>query len=120
VERIEVTKINGKKTAILVSEDMLLSNSQDALDLLGNCGYMGADQIILHEKNITPDFFDLQTGIAGEILQKFSNYRIRVAIIGDFTKYTRKSIRDFIFESNKRGFVNFVVSDEDARKILGH
>jgi len=46
--------------------------------------YQGFDAIILHEKTITPVFFDLKTGIANEILQKFSNCRMRLAIVGDF------------------------------------
>ena len=40
--------------------------------------------------------------MAGEILQKFSNYRVRLAIVGDFTPYSSKSIKDFIYESNKK------------------
>jgi hypothetical protein len=70
--------------------------------------YQEFDKIILYEKNISPDFFDLKTGLAGEILQKFSNYRMQLAIIGDFSKYSGKSIRDFIFESNNGRQVNFL------------
>jgi hypothetical protein len=120
VERIELTDINGKKTAILISDEMIMNNAQDAVDIMANCSYMGADQIIVSEKNITPDFFDLRTGVAGEILQKFSNYHVRLAIVGDFSKYTKKSIRDFIFESNKLRQVNFVASSEEAIEILSH
>lgn len=56
--------------------------------------------------------------MAGEILQKFSNYRVRLAIVGDFSKYTRKSIKDFIYESNNGKQVNFVPSIPDALKVL--
>ncbi|WP_449401649.1 DUF4180 domain-containing protein [Chryseobacterium wanjuense] len=56
-----------------------------------------SDKVIIHEKNITPEFFDLKTKIAGDILQKFSNYRVKLAIVGDFSKYESKSIKDFIF-----------------------
>ena len=73
---------------------------------------------MLNEKNITPDFFDLKNGIAGEILQKFSTYRVRLAIVGDFSKYTSKSLNDFIFESNKGKHINFVTSTIEAIKIL--
>ena len=67
---------------------------------------------------MTADFFDLKSGIAGEILQKFSNYRIRLAIVGDFSKYTNKSLKDFIYESNKGGQINFVDSQLDAINVL--
>ena len=48
------------------------------------------------KKNITSEFFDLKQN-GGEILQKFSNYRIGLAIIGDFSKHESKSMKDFIF-----------------------
>jgi len=37
----------------------------------------------------------------GEVLQKFVNYQTKVAIYGDYTKYTSKPIKDFMYESNK-------------------
>ncbi len=67
---------------------------------------------------MTADFFDLKSGIAGEILQKFSNYLVRLAIVGDFSKYANKSLKDFIFESNKGGQINFVDSQLEAINVL--
>jgi len=64
------------------------------------------------------DFFDLKTGLAGEILQKFSNYRVKLAIVGDFEEVKSKSLRDFIRESNRGRTVNFVNSVEEAVERL--
>ncbi|RZK57403.1 MAG: DUF4180 domain-containing protein [Pedobacter sp.] len=105
---IETHHINNIKIAEVIAEDIILNSAEDGLDLLGNLYYQDFDKIIIYEKNITPDFFDLKTGIAGEILQKFSNYRVQLAIIGDFEKFESKSIKDFIFESNKSKHINFV------------
>ncbi len=112
--RIEIHQIKDMKIAEVISENTVIRNIQDGLDLLGDLYFQGFDKIIIHEKNITPDFFDLKTGIAGEILQKYSNYRVRLAVVGDFGKYQGKSIRDFIFESNKLGQINFVESCSEA------
>ena len=57
--------------------------------------------------SLHPDFFDLKTRFAGEILQKFSNYDVKLAIVGDFSKYSSKSLRDFIYESNKGKLIFF-------------
>ena len=65
------------------SEEQFINNVQDVLDLFGELYGQYYDRIILYERNITHDFFDLQTRLAGEILQKFSNYRIRLVIVGD-------------------------------------
>jgi hypothetical protein len=116
--KIETHQGNNTKIAEIVFEGLLIKDTQDGLDLLGNLYYQGFDKVVLHEKNLTPDFFDLKNGIAGEILQKYSNYSVQLAIIGDFSKYTKKSIRDFIMESNKHGHVNFVSSIFEAKEKL--
>jgi len=88
------------------------------LDLLGNLYYQDFDKIIIHEKNITPDFFDLKNKLAGDILQKFSQYRMPLAIVGDFSKFESKSLNDFIYESNNGKQVNFVSSISEALNSL--
>ena len=100
------------------SEEQFINNVQDVLDLFGELYGQYYDGIILYERNITPDFFDLQTKLAGEILQKFSNYRIRLVIVGDWSKYTSRSIEAFITESNKGKTVNFSSSPTEALKLL--
>ncbi|MEG0925155.1 DUF4180 domain-containing protein [Chryseobacterium sp.] len=106
--------ISNIKVAEIISDEVIIQSAQDGLDIMGDIYYQGIDKLIVYEKDITPDFFDLKTKIAGEILQKFSNYRIGLAIIGDFSKYESKSMKDFIFESNKARHVNFVETLEDA------
>ena len=100
------------------SEEQFINNVQDVLDLFGELYGQYYDGIILYERNITPDFFDLQTKLAGEILQKFSNYRIRLVIVGDWSKYTSRSLEAFICESNKGKTVNFSSSPTEAVKLL--
>lgn len=111
---IQSHEINNIKVAEVISDGIVIQSPQDGLDLIGNISYQGFDKVILHEENITADFFDLKTRIAGEILQKFSNYRIGLAIVGDFSKYESKSMKDFIFESNKTRHVNFVGTVDEA------
>ena len=76
--------------AEILSNQIEINNTQDALDIMANCAYQDADRIILYKENIIESFFDLKTTLAGDILQKFSNYRARLAIVGDFSKYTSK------------------------------
>lgn len=106
--------INQNKIAEIISDEIIIHSPQDGLDLLGNLYYQDFDKIILHQSNLTPDFFDLKNRLAGEILQKFSTYRIRLAIVGDFSIYTSKSLNDFIYESNKGRQVAFVGTVEEA------
>ena len=57
-------------------------------------------------------------GIAGEVVQKLVNYRRRVAVVGNFSGIDSKSLRDFIYESNRRGNMIFVASFEEAKAKL--
>ncbi|MEL1242530.1 DUF4180 domain-containing protein [Flavobacterium flavipallidum] len=102
--------LNNVKTAELISGKILLHTVEDAIDLIGNLSYLGFDKIILYEKNITPEFFNLKNKMAGEILQKFAQYQMALTIVGEFSKFDSKSLNDFIFESNKGKQINFVAN----------
>ena len=116
--KIELIHKKGVSIAKIISDKKIINTPQDALDLMAECNYSGTSKILIHEENIIGDFFDLKTGIAGEILQKFSTYRCELAIIGNFTKYTSKSLKDFITESNRIGRIIFVKDVDAALNLL--
>lgn len=113
---IKIHTIDNRKIAEIISDDIVLQTVEDAVDLIGNMSYQGFDKLIIHEENMISDFFELKNKIAGNILQKFSQYSMPLAIIGDFEKYESKSLNDFIFESNKGKQINFVTTVEDGLK----
>src|SRR5690606_29411367 len=115
---IEIHNINDKKIAEIIADEIILKTTEDGLDLLGNLNYQGFDKIIIHEKNIIPDFFDLKTKLAGDILQKFTQYQMPLTIVGDFSKYNSKSLSDFLYESNNRSLLNFVAAQSEALQAL--
>jgi Domain of unknown function (DUF4180) len=110
------TKSDGMKVAEILPGREKISDPEEILALMVEAGYNGCDKLILHRENLSDDFFDLKTGVAGEILQKFSNYRMRLAILGDFSGIKSKSLGDFIRESNNRGIITFVGSISEALK----
>jgi len=116
--KIEIHEQDGIKIAEVIADKVLISDAEEGMQILVDLYYQDFDRIILHEKNISADFFDLKSKLAGEILQKFSNYRVRLAIVGDFSKYPGQSIKDFIFESNKGRHINFLTSLADAKDKL--
>jgi len=95
-----------------------INGEQDALDLMAEASQLGASKIIIRKSNICKEFFDLKTGIAGEILQKFSNYRMQLAIVGDFTEFKSKSLTHFIYESNRTGRIYFTDTINEAIRKL--
>jgi hypothetical protein len=109
---------DNKMIAELVDDSFIIKETQDAVDLLGESVSNDCSRIIINEKNLHPDFFDLKTRLAGEILQKFSNYHVKLAIVGDFSRFTSKSLRDFIYESNKGNLIFFTDNIKNALKKL--
>ncbi len=107
--------------ATIQSDAPVITDTQSALDLMATVKYeTGCDCIAVPKSAVAEDFFVLSTGIAGEILQKFVNYHVKLAIIGDFSRYTSKPLRDFIYESNKGNHIFFVGTEEEAvAKLMG-
>ena len=119
--RIEHISENGVDIAVITGEETLITDTGSALELAMSARYeTGADRLAIDKAVIAEDFFILSTGVAGEILQKFINYRVKAAIWGDYSRYTSKPLKDFIYESNKGRDFFFVETKEEAiRKLAG-
>ncbi|MEZ5070814.1 MAG: DUF4180 domain-containing protein [Bacteroidales bacterium] len=97
------------------SDEIIIREEQDALDLMANVQYLhDSNHILVHHHQLGEEFFDLKSGLAGAVLQKFSNYRVRLTIVADLSAQNSKSLRDFVRESNRTGHIRFVSSLEEA------
>lgn len=92
-----------------------VSTSSAFLDLMMNCP---TETIVLDKEALHKDFFELRTGLAGEILQKISNYQRRLVVLGNYENIEGKSLNDFIYESNKAGKAVFIKTIQEAIKLL--
>lgn len=100
--KTEVIKRNNIDVAVVSSDELLITDVQSALDLVMTVKYeTGCTNIAVNKGAVVNEFFVLSTCLAGEILQKFINYGVRFAIYGDFSRYTSKPLKDFMYESNK-------------------
>ena len=105
--------------ALVCGEEILITDGSSAMDLLASVRYeTGCSAMVLRKEQLAEDFFRLSSGIAGEVLQKFVNYQMRLAIVGDFSHYTSKPLRDFIYESNNGKQVGFWPTVEAALEWL--
>lgn len=116
---ITIVKQNGTDIAVISGAELAITDAQSALDLAMTVKYeTGATNIVLDKSAITEDFFILSTGVAGEILQKFINYHVKAAVYGDFSHYTSKPLKDFIYESNCGKDFFFTATKEEAIQKL--
>lgn len=107
-----------KNIATVFAHGEAIRNTEDILELFGVCFDSDVNGFILFEENISLLFFNIKTGVAGEILQKFSNYGFRVVIVGDFSKYESAALSDFIRECNRGPRIALVDSHDAATKFI--
>ncbi len=115
-----------KDMAFVDGDPPLIRDTQSALDLMATIRHeTGSHRMILGKDSFVEEFFNLRSGLAGEILQKYVNYGMMLAIVGDFTLYESKALQDFIRESNRGRHVFFLQTLEmaiarfDATQAIG-
>jgi hypothetical protein len=112
-------EIAGRRVLVCAPSGTVLSKPGDANDFLAEAWAQEADMLAIPVARLGEDFFDLRTGLAGEVGQKFANYRVRLVIIGDFTHWTARSraFRDYVREANDGSSLWFVADRAElARK----
>ena len=93
-----------------------LGNAAASLEMIGAARVQNAEWIAIPIERLGEDFFNLRNGVAGEVLQKFVTYQIRVAIVGETSLLNpSKALRDFVIECN-RGATQWFVSSMDELK----
>lgn len=98
-------------------------NDRDATELISAAWEHRATLVVIPVARLSEDFFRLKTGVAGEILQKFVQYRLRVAIVGDISREVGASeaLRDFVYECNRGPHIWFAANPDDlATRLAGN
>lgn len=110
---------DGAVVAVVTGDDAAIADVQTALDAAMSAIYELDTSLIAFDKRVlSEDFFELRTGLAGEILQKFVDYRVRTAIYGYFSGYASEALKALMRESNRGRDVFFVETREEAVRRL--
>ena len=115
-----VETIGGLQVLICDPDGPLIATEADGLELVGTAAWQGIDLVVLPASRLGVDFFRLRTGLAGAITQKFANYRLRLAVVGDISAHleTGNALRDFVRESNQGRQLWFMDDLEAVRSRL--
>lgn len=102
-----------------VEEAPQINQVYEATDLMASLNHVHrADAALVTRAQFAPAFYELRTGLAGEILQKFTNYHFLLGIVGDFSGESSRALRDFIYECNQGRQVCFLPNEEEALSWL--
>ncbi|HEV7319017.1 MAG TPA: DUF4180 domain-containing protein [Ensifer sp.] len=113
----QLIKIGNTLVLTSAKAGRLLAAPGDANDFLGDAWAHEADMLAIPVERLGPDFLDLSTRVAGEVFQKFVNYHMRCAIVGDIQEKLdgSKALTDFVRETNKGNAIWFVPDFDTLR-----
>lgn len=118
-EENQVRVVGGTTVYVCDAVGPPVSSGQDAVDIIGQTWHSRADLVVIPAQRFADGFFALSTGLAGEFIQKFANYQVSIAIVGDIAGHLQSSsaLRAFVHESNRGRQVWFLddLDQLDAR-----
>lgn len=117
----QISEVGGLRAYAWNLDGPPLATSRDASDLVGDAFSQDAELVILPVQRLSADFLRLSSGLAGEVLQKFVNYRLKIAILGDISAAVAASgpLRDFVTESNRGASVWFAPDLASLEALIG-
>jgi hypothetical protein len=112
---MRIEEYGDLRVRYLDAEGPPVATSNDTSDLIGNAWVDHVNLIAIPVSRLDPAFFELRSGMAGELSQKLVNYQLRLAVVGDVSGFEAASdaFRDWVWESN-RGTQVWFVPDEAA------
>jgi hypothetical protein len=116
-----VIELGGVRVLLCDANGEKLRSERDAIDIVGAALSARCKLVVVPVERLDDAFFSLKTRIAGEIIQKFVNYELRLAIVGDIARYVEAStaLRDFILETNRGNQVWFLADRAELERRLG-
>ncbi|MFD9501317.1 DUF4180 domain-containing protein [Streptomyces sp. NPDC060035] len=112
--------IHDVSVLMCAPEGEVIGGESDVLDLVGNAAYQGAQWVVVPVARFDDAFFQLRTRVAGEIVQKFVNYRVGLVVLGNISRHTAASsaLQDFVRECNRGRQTWFLADAEELRERL--
>ena len=108
----EVIAHSGQSFVRPLPGGVWIAAENDAIALVQFCAEADTDRILLPAACLSPDFFRLSTRLAGLVLQKLANYRVKAAVVLD-TAAVQGKFYEFMLETNRGQ--TFRVFDDESR-----
>lgn len=110
--------MNQTRKILIASEaGIAVRSPKDISDVIGAC--FDAEALLLTEEDLGPEFFELRSGLAGELLQKLVNYKVRAAILVPKPETYGERFKELAYEHETHSMIRFVRSREEADAWLG-
>lgn len=116
----ELVTWHGVPVLLCDQDGRKLNGGDTALDLIGDAMGCHAEVVAVPVERVADEFFALRSGVAGDVVQKFVNYRLRLVIVGDIVSHVADSdaLRDFVREANRGTQMWFVADRAELEQRL--
>ena len=108
--------MNQERILIASDSGIAIRSFSDISAALGAC--IGSGGLILTENDLAREFFELRSGLAGELFQKFINYKVRVAIVLHEPEAYGERFSELVHEHRSHNMIRFVRSKDEAKAWL--
>ena len=118
----QLTTIYGTSVLVMPEDGEPLGTVEAATEVIGDAAWGDVEIVVIPVGRLTGDFFELKTRLAGEVTQKFANYRLQLAIVGDIESRANESVSlaAWVTESNRGRQLWFVPTlDALAERLSG-
>lgn len=95
-----------------------IENEQDALELVAICGENDTNRLMFHGENLSDNFFQLKTGLAGSILQKFANYHLKAVAVISPEQVNQGRFKEMAIEANRGNLFRIYSDRKEAEEWL--
>lgn len=116
-----VVELAGERCLIADANGAAVRDFSGGRDLIGEALSERASVIAVPVERLDASFFQLRSGLAGDVLQKAVNYHMKFAVIGDIAAHVAASdaLRDFVVESERGNSIFFVADVAALEARLG-
>lgn len=100
---------------------LVCASTGSALSSMSAAWEHNATWVAFPVSRLADGFFQLSTRIAGDVIQKFVNHGLGIAIVGDISAWLAgsKPLQDFVYEANRGNTVLFVGDLDELDRRLG-
>ncbi len=109
---------NDKSYIDLCATEFSISKEGELNDLISQCYYHESNLILLDEHNLSDEFFNLRSGLAGAAMQKFANYQVKAAVLLPPNAETNERFRELMYEMNQSNHFRFYDNRAEAEEWL--
>lgn len=96
----------------------VVSSEADVLELFERCFELDSGRVLLEQRHLAPEFFDLKTGLLGAVFLKLTNYRVRAAIVADLAGIRSERFHEMVGELRRGTQIRFFEDASEAERWL--